>query len=44
LTHHRAGLVGRDAAGDADDDPLGAHGHNRVRRGYSPSVCSSRSP
>lgn len=25
LTHHRAGLVGRDATGDADDDPLGAH-------------------
>ena len=44
LTHHRTGLVGRDATGDADDDPLGAHGDARAGRGYSPSVCSRRSP
>ena len=43
LAHHRASLVGRDAAGHADDDPLGAHGQTRSR-GYSPSVCSRRSP
>ena len=44
LAYHRTGLVGRDATGDADDDPLGAHGDTRAGRGYSPSVCSRRSP
>ena len=49
LADHRAGLVGGNAAGNADDDPLGGHDHliqrqNPVRDGYSPSVCSSRSP
>ena len=44
LAHHRAGLVGGDATGDADDDPLGVHDRQNPRpRGYSPSVCSSRS-
>ena len=41
LADHGGGLVGGDATGDADDDPL------RLRHagdlGYSPSVCSSRS-
>ena len=49
LTDHGARLVGGDASGDADDDPLAVHAQAALRpRGssagaYSPSVCSSRS-
>ena len=44
LTDHRARLVGGDAAGDADDDPLAVRHCAGPGLGYSPSVCSSRSP
>ena len=52
LADHRARLVGGDAPGDADDDPLAVHAQalsSSPRRliaapSYSPSVCSSRSP
>ena len=41
LADHGARLVGGDASGDADDDPLALH--QPTRASYSPSVCSSRS-